>query len=66
VWHDGSCQHGESCQHDGPCRHVAAADEEDRLRARWGRALERDPYYNPAFDRRAATFRLPTPGSLIQ
>ena len=44
--------------HGGPCRHVAAADEGDRLRARWGRALERDPYYNPAFDRRAATFRL--------
>ena len=31
-----------------------------RLRARWGTQLERDPYYNPNFDRHAATFRLPS------
>ena len=48
--------------HGGGCRHVAGADEGDRLRARWGGALDRDPYYNPAFDRRAATFRLPPAG----
>jgi GT2 family glycosyltransferase len=31
----------------------------ERLRSVWGAAVERDPYYNPHFDRRAATFRLP-------
>lgn len=37
------------------------ADPEDmhRLRALWGPSLDEDPYYNPNFDRRAATFRLP-------
>jgi GT2 family glycosyltransferase len=30
-----------------------------RLRARWGARLDTDPYYNPNFDRRDATFRLP-------
>jgi len=52
--------------HGGPCRHAAAPAEENQLRARWGRTLERDPYYNPAFDRRAATFRLPPAGSLVE
>jgi len=35
------------------------ADEIARLRATWGAAVDRDPYYNPHFDRQAATFRLP-------
>ena len=29
------------------------------LRTTWGSLLDSDPYYNPHFDRRAATFRLP-------
>ena len=30
-----------------------------RLQQRWGAGLAHDPYYNPHFDRAAATFRLP-------
>jgi GT2 family glycosyltransferase len=52
--------------HGPVCPHAAAADEGDRLRARWGRALDGDPYYNPAFDRRAATFRLPPAASPVE
>lgn len=33
-------------------------DEVARLKASWGTVLSRDPYYNPNFERRAATFRL--------
>jgi hypothetical protein len=33
------------------------------LQDRWERALDRDPYYNPNFDRRSASFRLPVPGA---
>ncbi len=51
--------------HDARCRHLPAAGEADRLRARWGRALDRDPYYNAAFDRHAATFRLPPAPSAV-
>ena len=40
--------------------------ERDWLQARWGDAAGDDPYYNPAFDRRAATWRLPPPDSLIE
>jgi hypothetical protein len=31
----------------------------NRLRERWGDRLDRDPYYNPNFDRRTASYRLP-------
>ena len=45
--------------HGGPCRHVAAADEGIGCArdgdARWSGIRDHDP----AFDRRAATFRLP-------
>ena len=39
----------------------AAAAALDRLRARWAPLREPDPYYNPNFDQRRATFRLPDP-----
>ncbi len=35
------------------------AEEWRRATARWGHSLEDDPYYNPNFDRAAASFRLP-------
>ena len=34
-------------------------DETARLREVWGEWLTQDPYYNPNFDQRQATFRLP-------
>jgi GT2 family glycosyltransferase len=44
---------------------VVSSAEAARMRARWGDRLERDPYYPRAFDRRAATFRLPA-ASLVE
>jgi GT2 family glycosyltransferase len=35
------------------------AEEVAGLKARWPTLTSRDPYYNPNFDQRAATFRLP-------
>jgi GT2 family glycosyltransferase len=40
-------------------REEISAEEMKRLRAAWGSALQQDPYYNPNFDRGAASFRLP-------
>ena len=40
--------------------HATGAEEQRRALARWRRWLEDDPYYNPNFDRAAASFRLPS------
>ena len=52
--------HARLLRHDRPHEHREPPPADlAHLRTTWGARLERDAYYNPHFDQRAATFRLP-------